>query len=106
MHPEIQHLVEILPEPSFLLTAAGRIVFGNTAASQLLGLQKSALEGKTLQSVAQNSADKVESYLRVCSRQPAIHAWSAGGSHSRRAGSGSAAATERSWSREPIPTRA
>ena len=68
MLAEVKHFVDILPEPSFLLTAAGDICFANAAAAELTGLDRNSLVGVSLKTLAHDRPEKVDEYLKYCAR--------------------------------------
>jgi signal transduction histidine kinase/CheY-like chemotaxis protein len=68
MQPEVQHFVEVLPEPSFIMTAAGEIRFANAAAAEFTGIDRKSLITKSLKELVSDPPEKIDDYLRLCAR--------------------------------------
>jgi signal transduction histidine kinase/ActR/RegA family two-component response regulator len=68
MPPEIQHFVEILPEPCFLLTAGGKIILANAAAAELTHIDRKLLIGKYFKELLGERPEKFTDYLKYCAR--------------------------------------
>ena len=65
---EIQHFVEMLPEPCFLLTASGEILLANAAAAELTGMARKGLAGQPLLALVNDPPEKISDYLKFCAR--------------------------------------
>jgi signal transduction histidine kinase/CheY-like chemotaxis protein len=63
----ISDLVEVLPEPSFLLTAQGELLFVNGAAADLIGGDFSSMVGTRIQDFSSDAPAAIEDYLKTSS---------------------------------------
>jgi signal transduction histidine kinase/CheY-like chemotaxis protein len=84
IHPDVLHFVRVLPEPSFLVSGAGRVLGANGAAAAFAGVDARRLEGTDLAALVADPPLKVREYLRLCARSrqlvPGSFAWlTAGG---------------------------
>ncbi|HEX2219399.1 MAG TPA: ATP-binding protein [Gemmatimonadales bacterium] len=62
------HLLDILPEPHWILDAAHRVVTANSAAAALVGRAPGDLIGTPLDELVSDEPAKVGRYLRMCAR--------------------------------------
>ena len=60
-------IIDVLPEPSAILTADGSFVRTNAAFRRLFEAGPAAFHGKNIQEFARQGKEKVEEYVRVCS---------------------------------------
>jgi signal transduction histidine kinase/ActR/RegA family two-component response regulator len=65
---EIDHFVEILPEPCFLLSARGKIVLANAAAAELTRISRKDLAGKAFKELLSDHCERFDEYLKYCAR--------------------------------------
>lgn len=72
MDPTLVHLLNALPEPSFLLGASGTVREANAAAARLSGRARESLCGACFPSLVTDGPERTREYLRMCarSRQP------------------------------------
>ena len=68
MSPEVEHFVDILPEPCVLLTAGGSIVHANAAAAELIGADRNDLAGKSFRDFLSERFAQFDEYLKFCAR--------------------------------------
>ena len=61
-----------LPEPMLLVTGGGRVLAGNRAVDERLGLSVHTVRGKNLADVVADSNDEIAHYLRSCSRSRSL----------------------------------
>jgi PAS domain S-box-containing protein len=62
---KIAEFVEVLPEPSFLLTSDGELLYVNGPAAALIGAEASSLVGTRIHDLSPDSPDAIEQYLRA-----------------------------------------
>ena len=65
---DLSGLVQLLPEPAFLLAGSGEIVFANLGVTQMLGLEPGSIVGTSFEALVAEPAERVQDYLRLCSR--------------------------------------
>ncbi len=64
----IAEFVEVLPEPSFLLTADGELLYINRPAAALIGAEPESLVGKRIHDLSNDPPDSIERYLRASAK--------------------------------------
>jgi signal transduction histidine kinase/CheY-like chemotaxis protein len=79
MDPALLHLLDALPEPSFLVEGTGTVRAANPAAGRLCAAVPQELVGRSLGSLVRDHPERVANYLRLCSRSrqpvPGALAW-------------------------------
>jgi PAS domain S-box-containing protein len=60
--------VDLLPEPTLLVSGDGKVLAANRATGQRLGVSPAALRGNPLTDAVTEPPDEVAKYLRACSR--------------------------------------
>jgi PAS domain S-box-containing protein len=62
---KIAEFVEVLPEPSFLLTEDGEVLYINGPAAALIGADARSLVGKHIAELSSDAPDTIEKYLKA-----------------------------------------
>jgi signal transduction histidine kinase/CheY-like chemotaxis protein len=68
LEPVLSEFIAILPEPGYLVSASGRLLFANHAAAQLSGRSDAAIAGTSLHALVDAPPERVDQYLALCAR--------------------------------------
>jgi signal transduction histidine kinase/CheY-like chemotaxis protein len=68
LEPVLSEFIAILPEPGYLVSASGRLLFANHAAAQLSGRPDAAIAGTSLHTLVDAPPERVDQYLALCAR--------------------------------------
>jgi signal transduction histidine kinase/CheY-like chemotaxis protein len=68
LEPVLSEFVAILPEPSYLISASGTVLFANRAAAELSSRPDATITGTSLHALVDAPPEHVNRYLALCAR--------------------------------------